>query len=310
MPTIDVPERTQEVSLADIEVDADLKLDSQERFNTHFKRQIEQRPFENAIREDAGRFERLRARAADGDAAARDLVNTVNDRIASFRAVQENADATQLLRQHTALVRDEARPEQTGNVHIAERYALATLRTESLHRSRHLADNIAGDYFNELKALPPWDRDEIKTEAATLMATQERAFDEYPFGDNTYLRDELLTQHEHAPEYGRLCALMLKANATPSNWHAYEVERDPVLYKQAQDRATSLLEKDPSKVDAMLQRELADAKLDVVFAEMQGNSEALRSAQMRAGQLAIIYEVLPTRRALEVDTGPMRRRPS
>ena len=109
-PAPEAPETTREVSLADIEVDAELELDSQERFNTHFKRQLDQRPFEVAIREDAGRFERVRARAADGDVASKQLVDAVDSRVKAFRSTAENADAATLLRQHTTLLLDERRP--------------------------------------------------------------------------------------------------------------------------------------------------------------------------------------------------------
>jgi hypothetical protein len=301
VPAPSAPEGTQEVRLDDLLDEIRPELDTQGRFDAHFDLMIEDRGLRGELRHDRRELDRMEVRADDGDLDAKATLADVAQRTSAFRTREANATPEELLRQYRTLVDDEQQPERTGGIHLTDRLALAHLEHQAARRHQELVATVAGELMTELKSTP-WELDQHREEAIVLMSARERAFDEYPYSDKAFLSSELLRSYETNPEYAKVCALMLDAQKSVlTEYLLYEIEQDPAAYKAAQDRATSLVQLPPAETDDAIMRQLATARLDYVLAR---DPVAAEQALARAREAALIFDVLPMRRSLEVDTKP------
>lgn len=301
------PEHTVEVRPDDLERDPQLAWDDTDaNFRTFFKRVDLERGLQSNMRDDQ---HALRRRRESLDIDDRMFVEAVDARAEQFRRGQDNNDLSELDRQYKTLVDEERNnAELTGNKFAVDRAALAMIRTEVITREADLADRIAADRFAEIETLSAPEQLALRREAAVLLSTIDKDYEESPYDNRDFVRTEIV-RREDDDDYARALAIIRTTNRTPSNYLAYLAETDDDLRARATARTTSLLEKNPLETDDMLRRELAEARVSLTFANASGNAIAIARATDKAAELAFVYDSLPRRRSLEVNTPAARVQP-
>lgn len=214
-----------------------------------------------------------------------------------YESVPENADFFALARQHEALV-DDARERGDNDVHLADRIALAGLAQKQLYAQRNLEYRVAEDAVVDLRAAPPWERDEVKREALALMEVEHRG--ERPFVDDfAFVKRELVRLNDDDPEAARVMALLHQYMRHSPAALAEDARWDPPASARVAAEGDRLLLDDAAATDDRLTRELTALRMTLLL----DPAEAVRAeALARAQEVALLLEQLPARRSLEIDT--------
>lgn len=225
-----------------------------------------------------------------------DFMAEVRGAEARYEANPENADFRTLARQHELLT-DDAREHNDDELHLADRIALAGLAQQQLYAQHRLEYRMAEDTVSELRAAPPWERDEVRREALALMDVEHRG--ERPFLDDLrFVKRELVRLQEDNEDAARVMAVLHQAHAP--GVLAEEARWDPAARQRVHAEGDRLLLEDAAATDERLQRELNALRMDAVLAP---DAPARAAALIRAQDVALLLEDLPSRRSLEIETG-------
>ena len=298
------PDSTKELDIDDIVLDEPSRpyLDKARAFDRYFEDMKQNRALVGQMRDDAQRLDRLLDRAPT-DAAARALAQQVQARAAVIRSEKSNNDLATVERQYRTLQQDERRPEATGNLHQAERIAFSVVRAEIVQRERLLAERITTDRMREVMSMPAAERATIANDAAVLMSTLDPNVDESPYNERPFIQRELREHDENDAPYARVCALIAESQRYPDNYLAFQAQVDPELLEKATARGTALLDAPADETDAMLRKELAQAKVALALAKASDDPIAIVKATNSAAIAAYVYDTLPQRRSYEINTG-------
>ena len=215
-----------------------------------------------------------------------------------YEANPENADFFVLARQHETLA-DDAQARDDDELHLADRIALAGLAQRQLYAQRGLEFRTAEDAVIEVRSSPPWERDQVRGEALALMEIEDRG--ERPFVDDfAFVKRELVRLHEENPDAARVVALLHQYMRHSPALLAEDARWDPAASDRVKAEGDRVLLDDAAATDERLQRELTNLRLALLL----DPEEAARTrALARAQEVALLLEVLPSRRSLEIDTG-------